>query len=101
MNIGNVLKKLREHKACSQKTIANFLLIERSTYARIEDNQTQLTITLAEKIAKFYGMELDYFVRCLQYPHFVCNSTTLRLINLQKDKERLASQSIERSIYIA
>lgn len=91
MNIGNVLKKLREHKACSQKTIANFLHIERSTYARLEENQTQLTVTLSVKIAQFYGMELDYFVLCLQYPHFLCNSTTLRLINLQKDKEQVAS----------
>ncbi|WP_293299340.1 helix-turn-helix transcriptional regulator [Pedobacter sp. UBA4863] len=80
MNIGNVLKKLREYKAISQKSVAYYLNIERSTYARLEENQTQLTIALAVKIAKFYGMEFNYLALCLEFERYLLCATTERLV---------------------
>lgn len=88
MNIGNALQKLRKHKRINQQVIASFLNMDRSTYARLEENQTQLTFPLADKVASFYGMELEYFVLCLKHQHYLHNSTTLRLVNLQKAKEK-------------
>lgn len=80
MDVGNALKTLRAQKAINQKSIAKYLNIERSTYARIEENQTQLTILLGVKIAAYYGMEFNYFALCLEYERYLNCPTTERLV---------------------
>jgi transcriptional regulator with XRE-family HTH domain len=80
MNVGHALKKLRAYKAVSQQAVAYSLNMERSSYARLEENKTELTIALAEKIAKLYGMELNYFVLCLEFERYLNSPTTERLV---------------------
>ena len=91
MNIGNVLKKLRGYKSARQKTVADYLSIERSTYARLEENQTQLTILIAYKIAGFYGMEFNYFALCLEFDRYINCSATERLVKSKRDHDNLSA----------
>lgn len=89
MDIGKALIKLRYYKGCNQKVVANFLNIERSTYARLEGNKTHLTISLATKLATFYGMELNYFSLCLEFERYLCCITTERVIMIKKQQEKI------------
>ena len=89
MDIGNVLKKLRDYKGCNQKVVAEFLNVERSTYARLEENKTQLTVALATKIAKFYGMEFNYFALCVEFERYLCCIETERLVMIKKQQEKI------------
>ena len=89
MNVGHVLKKLRAYKAVSQQAVAVFLNMDRSTYARLEENKTELTITMAEKIAKFYGMEFNYFALCLEFERYLNSPTTERLVKNSIAEEKI------------
>lgn len=87
MNVGKILRKLRKYKGVTQETIASFLNLERTAYAKLEKDKTMLRLDTARLIAIFYGFELHYLILCLEYEHYVNNSTTQRLIKAQKEKE--------------
>lgn len=88
MNIGSVLKRLRQYKGVTQEKVASFLNLERSSYAKLERNKTMLRLNLAKEIADFYGLELHYFILCIEHDSYLRNNTTVRLVSLQKEKER-------------
>lgn len=89
MNVGKVLKKLRKYKGVTQENIANFLNLERTSYAKLEKDKTMLRLDTAKLIAIFYGFELHYLILCMEYENYVNNPTTIRLIKAQKEREAL------------
>ncbi len=89
MNVGKVLKKLRKYKGVTQENIANFLNLERTSYAKLEKDKTMLRLDTAKLIAIFYGFELHYLILCMEYDNYVNNPTTIRLIKAQKEREAL------------
>ncbi len=88
MDIGKTLRIFRNIKKVSQSNVAKALNMERSTYAKLEQNLTMLRMDVAQQIAEFYGMELYYFARCLEYERFISDPTTSRLILIRKDLEK-------------
>ena len=64
--VANLLKTLRNYAGINQTTIAEALFIRRSTYAKIEQEKTALTVQLALKIAKFYGLKFHHLAQCLE-----------------------------------
>lgn len=89
--IGNLLKTLRSYKGVSQNEIANALFVQRSTYSKIEQGQTSLTIDLAVRIASFFGMEFNYFALCLEFEKYLYSSATQRIVKSKKNQEKLSA----------
>ena len=89
MNVGKILRKLRKYKGVTQENIANFLNLERTSYAKLEKDKTMLRLDTAKMIAVFYGFELHYLILCMEYDNYVNNPTTIRLIKAQKEREAL------------
>ena len=54
----SVFKKLRSEKRLSQQQVADFLHMDRSTYAYYEVGQTKPTIDFLAGLAQLYGMRL-------------------------------------------
>ena len=53
------IKELRISKNISQSEIAKNILIERSTYNRIETGKTELTLRTLDKISKFLETDIQ------------------------------------------
>ncbi len=94
MNVGKILRKLRQYKGVTQENIATFLNLERSAYSKLEQDKTMLRLDTAKLISVFYGFELHYLILCMEYDHYLNNPTTLRLIKAQKDKEALFAKQV-------
>ena len=56
------LKDLREDADLKQSTVADFLHIKQNTYSQYENGQRQIPIPLLIKLAKFYGVSVDYIL---------------------------------------
>jgi GTP cyclohydrolase II len=56
------LQKLRKSKNISQDTLAKLIGISRPTYQLIENNKKDLTITQAQRIAGFFGIDTDQVI---------------------------------------
>ena len=60
MNKNNTLfKELRRANGLTQQQVANYLYMERSTYAYIEIGRTKPTIDFLIALAHLYGLRLD------------------------------------------
>lgn len=56
------LRKLREERALSQRTLAELLHVSQATYSRYERGEQMLTTRAACTLAVFYGVSIDYLV---------------------------------------
>lgn len=54
------LKDLREDKDLNQKALSDKLNITLKTYQRYERGETPITLEVAEQLANFYNVSLDY-----------------------------------------
>lgn len=60
MNLGEILKDLREEKSLSQLELAKQLGIDNSTVGKYELNQREPKLWVLCKYADFFGVSLDY-----------------------------------------
>lgn len=62
MNIGKRLKDIREYNKTAQKTVADFLGIERSNYSKVENDRQKLTPEQIKKFCEFFDVSADYIL---------------------------------------
>lgn len=56
------IRDLREDSDKTQKEIAAFLLCDQSLYSKYEREERPLPLEYAVKLARFYGVSVDYLV---------------------------------------
>ena len=56
-----LLKKLREKNGLTQKQVADYLFMDRSTYAYYEIGQTRINIEMLVHLARLYRVDLNLF----------------------------------------
>ena len=62
MEIGKVMKILREKHKLSMSAIAEKLDMKKGTYAAYEYGQCEPNLTVVRKLAKFYKVSADYLL---------------------------------------
>ena len=53
-SMNEIIRKLRKERGFTQQQIANYLCVDRSTYAYYESGRTKLNIDVVVKLAHFY-----------------------------------------------
>ena len=56
------IRDLREDKDLKQKEISDFLMCDQSLYSKYERLERPLPLELADKLADFYGVSVDYLI---------------------------------------
>lgn len=62
MDLAQNLKALREQKGLLQKEVANAVDVHPSNYSKMEKGERDVSIEVADKLAKFFGVTLDELV---------------------------------------
>src|SRR5690606_24584155 len=62
MDLAKNLKTLREEKGLLQKEVANAVDVHPSNYSKMEKGERDISIEVADKLAKFYGITIDQIV---------------------------------------
>lgn len=62
MNMRLRIRDLRENKDLKQKQIADLLMCDQSLYSKYERQERPLPLELADKLADYYDVSLDYLV---------------------------------------
>jgi len=62
MNIADNLKTYREQKGLLQKEVANAVGVHPSNYSKMEKGERDVSIEVADKLAKYFGVTLDELV---------------------------------------
>lgn len=62
MNIADNLKTYREQKGLLQKEVANAVNVHPSNYSKMEKGERDVSIEVADKLAKYFGITLDELV---------------------------------------
>lgn len=60
--LGTILKQLRKEKGLSQTDLADYLQITRGSYSNYETHKRSPDYSTLIKLAKFYGVSLDYLL---------------------------------------
>ena len=63
MQLGEVIKKVREAKGLSQKELAISCKMDQSHYSRVENGKTDPSFSIVVRIAKALGVELHELFR--------------------------------------
>ena len=56
------IRDLREDKDLKQKEVADYLMCDQSLYSKYERGERPLPLELADKLADFYGVSVDYLL---------------------------------------
>lgn len=56
------IRDLREDRDIKQRQIAEYLMCDQSLYSKYERGERPLPLELAEKLADFYGVSVDYLL---------------------------------------
>ena len=67
IKLGQRLKELREENGLTQKELSTQLEINSVTYLRYEKAQRTPPLEFLVKIAKFYGVSIDYLLGIKEY----------------------------------
>lgn len=62
MNVGNVLRDLREDHDLTQKDVAKILNLDQSYYAKYENGRHPLPIQHLKTLCLFYHVSADYIL---------------------------------------
>ncbi len=62
MDLAHNLKIFREQKGLLQKEVANAVNVHPSNYSKMEKGEREVSISVADKLAKLYGISLDELV---------------------------------------
>ena len=56
------IRDLREDKDLKQKEVADYLMCDQSLYSKYERGERPLPLELADQLADFYGVSVDYLL---------------------------------------
>lgn len=56
------IRDLREDNDLKQKQIADYLMCDQSLYSKYERQERPLPLELADKLADYYGVSVDYLM---------------------------------------
>ena len=62
LKLAQNLRTLRESNGLTQKRVAQYLFIDRSTYSYYECGKTQPSLKVLTRLAEFYGISIDALV---------------------------------------
>lgn len=62
MNMRLRIRDLREDNDLKQKEIADYLMCDQSLYSKYERMERPLPLELADKLADYYGVSVDYLL---------------------------------------
>lgn len=74
MDIGRIIKKIREDKGLMQKEVSSFLAIGNSNYNKLENGHRDLSVEELIKLAKLFHLTTD---QILNYENIVPEEITL------------------------
>lgn len=74
MNIGRLIKKIREDKGLMQKEISSFLDIGNSNYNKLENGHRDLSIDELQKLSKLFNLTTD---QILNYENIIPEDVTV------------------------
>ncbi len=101
MNIADNLKTYREQKGLLQKEVANAVGVHPSNYSKMEKGERDVSIEVADKLAKFFGITIDELVHMSdQVPKEVTivDKSVSERINLIQQLEQEDKQALFRII---
>jgi len=75
----DIIRKLRKERGLTQQQIANYLQIDRSTYAYYESGRTRISIDVIIKLAHFY--KVSYATLIGQPEPVLADSATEKALN--------------------
>ncbi|MEC9485805.1 MAG: helix-turn-helix transcriptional regulator [Candidatus Izemoplasma sp.] len=61
-DLGERLKQIRNEKGFPQKTVADFLKLNRTNYSKIENNQQKMTTDQLALFCQFFDVSADYIL---------------------------------------
>ena len=94
MKFGPILKELRKIKGATQKSIAEKLNIERSTYSKWESDKIVIRVDQLKKLASVYGLDFEFMSRCVEAEKVLSRNDVERFIRMQEEKEKHLKGSI-------
>ncbi|MBQ7344869.1 MAG: helix-turn-helix transcriptional regulator [Oscillospiraceae bacterium] len=56
------IRDLREDRDLTQKQLANYLMCDQSLYSKYERGERPLPLDLADKLADYHGVSVDYLL---------------------------------------
>ncbi len=56
------IRDLREDSDLKQKDIAEYLICDQSLYSKYERGERPLPLELADRLADYYGVSVDYLI---------------------------------------
>ena len=56
------IRDMREDRDLKQKEIAEYLMCDQSLYSKYERGERPLPLELADKLADYYGISVDYLL---------------------------------------
>ena len=62
MNMQLRIRDLREDRDLTQKQVASALICDQSLYSKYERGERPLPLELADKLADYYGVSVDYLL---------------------------------------
>ena len=74
MNIGRIIKKIREDKGLMQKEVSSYLAIGNSNYNKLENGHRDLSVEELQKLAKLFNFTTD---QILNYDNIIPEEVTL------------------------
>ena len=101
--MNEVLKELRQQKGCKHKEMSEALGVSISQLSDYENGRKKLGMTMAIKLADFYGVTLDYIMG-REKIHEVDNRTDLEKLaaenNFSAAEEEFLKQNHDQLIHI-
>lgn len=85
----NILKDLRAKKGVLQKDVANFLQIDRTTYVKYENGDSEPNLQMIKKIADYFNVSVDYLLEREQFVLHKKNDTITDIILKLRSDEKL------------
>lgn len=101
MSIADNLKVYREQKGLLQKEVANAVGVHPSNYSKMEKGERDVSIEVADKLARFFGVTLDELVHMAEkIPNEVTivDKSVSERINLIQQLEEEDKQALFRII---
>lgn len=56
------IRDLREDRDLTQRQIADYLMCDQSLYSKYEREERPIPLDLADKLADYFGVSLDYLI---------------------------------------
>lgn len=94
------LKDLRLSARITQKKMADYLKIDRTTYVKYESGKSEPNFATAMRIAEYFGVSIDYLLGYDEYrPNDVNRTFAARLKGLRKNRG-ITQEQLAREIHV-